>query len=238
MTRLIARKTPDHGQGLTSLGSAGQPPATERGRCSWPPRGHMTAQRIAAWSRRVGAVLGLLWLCACEQEVAPPPVIAQVPPFALRDQRGAEVTAQSLRGQVWVANFIFTSCPDVCPLLTKKMADLRLGIVRRGAKVHFVSFSIDPETDTPEVLRAYAEKRGAAHDDWLFLTGSIDAIKRVVVAGFKQTVEPDPERPDNILHGSHFVLVDREGAIRGFFRSDPDGLLALSQAARQLAQEP
>ena len=198
------------------------------------PRGRLG--QAAAWVGVLVVLAGLL--AGCEREREPLPVVAQVPPFSLLDQHGAEMTADSLRGDVWIANFIFTSCPDVCPLLTKKMADVRLGLVRRGMDVRFVSFSIDPQTDTPPVLLAYAEKRGAAHADWSFLTGPLDDVKAVVVSGFKQTVEPDPERPDNILHGSHFVLIDRRGAIRGFFRSDPNGLLDLSLAARTLAQEP
>ena len=164
-------------------------------------------------------------------------MVAQVPAFSLRDQHGAEVTRDSLRGHVWVANFIFTSCPDICPLLTKKMGDLRLGLVRRNVDARFVSFSIDPETDTPKVLAGYAKKRGADFENWSFLTGPISTIQEVVVKGFKQAVEPDPEKPENILHGSHFVLVDQKGAIRGFYKSNPDGLLALSRAVTQLSAE-
>lgn len=184
----------------------------------------------------------LLGLCVlvgfgCSEEPQELPVVAQVPAFSLLDQHGNTVTGETLKGQVWIANFIFTSCPDVCPLLTRKMADLRTGLVRGGSDVRFVSFSIDPQTDTPDVLRAYAQKRGADHPDWYFLTGSIDSIKAVVVSGFKQLIRPDPKRADNILHGSHFVLVDRALAVRGFYRSDADGLLSLSRAAAQLAQD-
>ena len=178
---------------------------------------------------------GIALLCACSDEPQELPVIAQVPAFTLRDQTGAEVGLADLKGHVWIANFIFTSCPDTCPLLTKKLGDVRLGLVRKKADVRFVSFSIDPETDTPEVLAKYAKKRGANFQDWSFLTGPVASIQEVVVRGFKQAIEPDPDKPDNILHGSHFVLVDRNGAIRGFYRSNPDGLLALSRAATQLS---
>lgn len=182
-------------------------------------------------------LFALTLVIACDDEAPQLPVIARVPAFELQNQQDAQVSLQSLRGQVWVANFMFTSCPDICPLLTKKMGDLRLGLVRKKTGVKFVSFSVDPETDTPAILQAYAVDRGASHGDWHFLTGPLDSIKAVVVKGFKQAVKPDPERADNILHGSHFVLVDRVGAIRGFYRSDPDGLLALSRAATQLAVE-
>lgn len=173
----------------------------------------------------------------CSQAEPELPEIAEVPPFVLLDQHGHQVSRSSLRGHVWIANFIFTSCPDVCPLLTKKMRQLRLGLVRKGVKVRFLSFSVDPERDTPEVLRSYAEARGAQYPDWSFLTGDVDEIKAVVASGFKQTIADDPRRPGNILHGSHFVLVDGTGMIRGFHRSDPAGLRQLSQAAAALARQ-
>lgn len=188
------------------------------------------------------ALLLSMWvgvMGACEDEPAPLPVVAQVPQFELRDQRGELIKASDLRGHVWIANFIFTSCPDVCPLLTQKMSELRTGLVRKGlvegGAVRFVSFSIDPATDTPEVLLKYAQEREAHHPDWFFLTGPNKEMERVVVRGFKQTIKADPNRADNILHGSHFVLVDRALAVRGFYRSEPDGLLSLSQDAARLA---
>jgi protein SCO1/2 len=103
--------------------------------------------------------------------------------------------------------------------------------------MRFVSFSVDPETDTPEVLKRYAQEQGADRRDWRFLTGSLGDIERVVVSGFKQTMQQQPQEPGqprNIMHGSHFVLVDRELQIRGFHRSDDVGLKRLARDARRL----
>ena len=194
---------------------------------------------------RAGANGGLAFALAClllsaggcEGDEEPLPRLSTVPEFALTSHTGKPFTRADMNGHVWVANFIFTSCPDVCPLLTKKMADLRLGLVRKGAPVHFLSFSVDPDTDTPAVLKAYAQERAALHDDWEFVTGPIDAVKEVIAEGFHQRMERDPDEPANVFHGSHFVLVDQHGAIRGYYRSEHEGLLELSRDAARLAGE-
>jgi len=165
------------------------------------------------------------------------PIYGQVPAFQLRDQRDLPIRRERLAGKVWIASFMFTSCPDICPLLTTKMAALRSELVDQRDHVRMVSFSVDPVTDTPQVLRAYAKKHGADHDDWLFVTGPIDDIKAVVVGGFKQAIEPQPAQPDkprSILHGSHFVLIDGKGRIRGFYPTDEAGLHGIAHAARRL----
>jgi protein SCO1/2 len=103
--------------------------------------------------------------------------------------------------------------------------------------MRFVSFSVDPDTDTPQVLRKYAEEQGANQPDWRFLTGPLDRVKDVIVGGFKQNMQQqpaEPGEPPNIMHGSHFVLVDRELTIRGFYRSDDVGLKRLARDARRL----
>jgi protein SCO1/2 len=164
--------------------------------------------------------------------------LGQVPPFSLRDQHGRSVTAASLRGKVWVASFLFTRCRTVCPMLTAKMARFEAS-TRDLADLELVSISVDPEHDTPEVLAAYADKHGARRARWHFLTGPLGDIEKTVVQGFKMQMgdkavsEVEPTLVD-IVHGEHFVLVDREGAIRGYFRSDEAGLAQLERAARSL----
>lgn len=154
------------------------------------------------------------------------PEIAIVPAFRLTDQHGVTVTQSDFLGGVWIANFMFTSCPDVCPLLTERMARLRERVAPTGNSVRFVSFSVDPETDTPAVLLRYAREHAADHPNWSFLTGPLDDVRRVIVEGFKQAMEPvgDGDKPANVLHGSHFVLVDAQGTIRGYYASDGDGI--------------
>jgi protein SCO1/2 len=108
------------------------------------------------------------------------PVIGRAPAFTLTSQDGVPVTLASLRGKVVALTFIYTGCPDVCPLLTQKMVDIQneLG-ADFGAKVAFVSITLDPERDTPEVLKDYAQFWGARPEGWTFLTGSLEAVRDV-----------------------------------------------------------
>ncbi|MDD9931994.1 MAG: SCO family protein [Myxococcales bacterium] len=180
--------------------------------------------------------LALALLSGC-RDIPALPEIAAVPGFELHDHRGAKVTPAELQGKVWIANFMFTSCPDVCPLLTAKMGNVRSDLRAQRPSLRFVSFSVDPETDTPEVLAKYAKEQGADHEGWFFLTGELERVKGVVVKGFKQSMEKMPleqGKPQNIMHGSHFVLVDQKLQIRGYYTSDAPGLKALARDARRL----
>ena len=166
-------------------------------------------------------LLGLFG-AACRAQPEPPPRLGQVPEFALTDQNGRPFTRQTLAKKTWVAAFMFTRCPTICPRITQKMKQLQR---KHGQKLWLVSFSVDPEHDTPEVLRAYAAKNGANLASWSFLTGDSEVIRKTAEKGFKLAVEGkvDTNAPDlGLLHGSHLVLVDGEGEIRGFYRTDDD----------------
>jgi protein SCO1/2 len=107
-------------------------------------------------------------------------VIGPAPPFALTAQDGRKVALADLRGKVVAVTFVYTACTDICPLLTQKMARIRdeLGAAF-GARVAFVSITLDPEHDTPAVLKNYAEAWGAKPTAWVFLTGSAAAVRGV-----------------------------------------------------------
>jgi protein SCO1/2 len=161
----------------------------------------------------------------------------QLPSFALTNQFGREFKADELRGRIAVVDFIFTSCPDVCPLLTERLNGLRRELPQT-VPVSYVSISVDPEHDTPERLRTFATQHAAVAEHVWFLTGPIDQVKDVVTRGFKQAMELQPMRegqPRNVLHGSHFVLVDAAGSIRGYFASDSQGTAELKRAVLSLA---
>jgi protein SCO1/2 len=162
----------------------------------------------------------------------------RVPAFSLTDQRGRVVTPRDYAGKVWVASFVFTRCPSVCPLLTAKMASLQKRLGSRP-NLRFVSISVDPEHDTPQVLAQYAQKFGADPERWRFLTGPLADIERTVVKGFKIHMgQATPHATDptlvEIMHGEHFVLVDAQGTIRGYFPTDQAGLAELEQAVDDL----
>lgn len=181
------------------------------------------------------ALLALCLVGAC-QRATELEHYGQLPQFSLQNQLGKPFSDNDLRGRVVVVDFIFTSCPDVCPLLTEQLAGLRKQLPT-DAPLSFVSFSVDPEHDTPARLRSFAQQHGVDVDNFWFLTGPIADVTRVVTKGFKQAMELQPVsevKPRNVLHGTHFVLVDRSGEIRGFFANDPEGHAALKDAVLAL----
>lgn len=156
------------------------------------------------------------------------PVLGEVPEFTLRSSSHAEVDAASLRGAPWVADFIFTSCPGTCPTMSAQMARLQRGLEERGlADVRSVSISVDPATDSPEVLHEYAKRFGADAERWLFLTGERSELHSLIKNGFKLAVaERSPEENTDgeglITHSDRFVLVDGTGNLRGYYHgTDP-----------------
>lgn len=166
------------------------------------------------------------------------PPIGDVPAFELVDQLGRSVNTQDLRGKVWVADFVFTRCAAVCPILSARMQSLQRKVGDQPG-VHFVSFSVDPEHDTPEVLKAYAGRYEADPERWWFLTGPLDVLEQTVVKGFKIYIgETEPSDSDptlvEIAHGEHFVLVDQQARIRGYYRSDREGLAQMERHLRAL----
>lgn len=169
----------------------------------------------------------------------PPPVLATVPAFTMTDQLGQTFGTKQLTGKVWVADFIFTSCQTACPLLTEKMRTIAERGRHLGPDFHLVSFSVDPERDTPERLAAYGKEHGADPHKWSFLTGPLDMVQHAVVDGFKIGIDRKKTDDDfwDIVHGEHFVLVDRNLGIRGYFDADPDGLDRLMAAAGRVANE-
>jgi protein SCO1 len=163
------------------------------------------------------------------------PSYGTVPAFQLTDQTGQPFGARDLAGKVWVADFVFTRCSQICPRLTEEMSKLQRYLTNRGtdARTHLVSISVDPERDTPEVLAGYAKGFDAKPGFWKFLTGPAKEVEDAVVKGFKQGMEKEPDF--SILHGSKFVLVDAKGTIRGFFDStDPVQMAVLREAISNL----
>lgn len=193
------------------------------------------------WVVAVAVLFGLPLARAFVREVPPsPPVLGVVPPFEMTDQQAAPFGTPNLRGKVWVADFIFTACQTMCPVLTQKMALLTQRARHLGPDVHFVSFSVDPERDTPEKLAAYARTYHADPHKWSFLTGSLDVMQKAVVDGFKIGVDRHKTADDfwDIVHGEHMVVVDGAGQIRGYFASTEAGMNELVAVLGQVVNEP
>ena len=140
------------------------------------------------------------------------PAIGPAPKFALTSQDGAEVTLDSLRGKVLAVTFIYTFCPDICPLLTDKMAEVQKELgADFGSKVAFVSITIDPERDTPAVLKEYAKAFGADVPGWRFLTGKPE---RVLEVAHRYGVAVAKQADGAVDHTLLTTLVDRQGTMR------------------------
>jgi cytochrome oxidase Cu insertion factor (SCO1/SenC/PrrC family) len=165
--------------------------------------------------------------------------LGHLEPFNLTDQTGAPFPSSRLNGRIWVADFIFTRCLGPCPLMSAKMAKLQESL-RDLPDVTLVSFSVDPVADTPPVLEAYAQKYKPDPDRWTFLTGDVHALYDLIQRGFKLPVgaTPPPDRVEPgelITHTTRFVLVDRDGDIRGYFDSEEAGFLTrIEEAVRAL----
>lgn len=111
------------------------------------------------------------------------PFLGEVPDFALTERSLRPITKADLLGKVWIANFMFTQCPDECPLTSSRMATLQEAFVA-APEVLLVSITADPEHDTPAILARYADDFGADAQRWLFLTGDKEAIYRLALEGF------------------------------------------------------
>lgn len=167
----------------------------------------------------------------------PPPVLGTLPAFQLTDQDGAAFGSSELEGRVWIASFIFTRCPIICPAVTEKMARIQGRTRNLEPALHLVSFSVDPEFDTPARLAAYAREHRASPRMWTFLTGPADAVRATVEQGLRIHVGRDPGEPSpaGISHGTHLVLVDGASRIRGYYDpNDPDALDRLVRDAALL----
>jgi cytochrome oxidase Cu insertion factor (SCO1/SenC/PrrC family) len=163
--------------------------------------------------------------------------------FTLTERSGRSVRRGDLLGKVWISSFFFTHCNGPCPQISGTMARLQKEFADQEG-VLLVSVSVDPERDTPEVLREYAERFRASADRWLFLTGPKDDVYRLIQKSFLLAVAPDKD--DQVTHSSRLALVDKHGRLRGFFdgrQVDEEGkpvneLPRLKQAVATLLREP
>lgn len=170
----------------------------------------------------------------------PPPLYPDaVPHFVFTDENDQVFRSeQELAGKVWVANFVFTRCPTICPLFTKKMAEVQKEALPLRASMRLVSFTVDPAFDTPAVLKAYAEKHKAEPGFWHFLTGSHDALKKTIVTDLKIHMSDESEDIMAIAHGGHFVLVDQQMRLRGYYNSeDEDAVARLVADMKKVVEE-
>ena len=164
----------------------------------------------------VGIASATLWSAfdTKSEVTAAKEIPVNVPDFSLTDQQGKSLTLSDMVGKIWVADFIFTNCPTICPAMTQEMARLQSEFV--ADPVYFVSFSVDPERDTPKVLSRYAAAYGADGRRWHFLTGEKEGIYKLAKDGFSLAAG---HNGSEILHSTRFVLVASDGRIYGHYDS-------------------
>jgi cytochrome oxidase Cu insertion factor (SCO1/SenC/PrrC family) len=178
----------------------------------------------------------------------PLPVYGQIADFTLTNQNGRAVSLADLRGQVWVADIIFTRCPGPCLKMTKQMKVLQDGLPP-DSQAKLVTLTTDADFDTPPVLKAYAERFAADPQRWMFLTGTKRGIANLAIDSLKLTaIEKKPEErespQDLFVHSTIFVIADKRGQLRGVFETTGDGInpenvkARILAAVRQLEREP
>ncbi|MGB5436234.1 MAG: SCO family protein [Maribacter sp.] len=137
----------------------------------------------------------------------------RVPAFEFIDQDSLLITEKDYFGKVYVVEFFFTSCPSICPIMTKNLVDLQESF-KTAPDFGVASFTITPEYDTPMVLKKYAEKHGITNLDWHLMTGSQEAIYELANSGFNIFVSEMPDAPGGFEHAGLFALIDKKGYIR------------------------
>jgi protein SCO1/2 len=167
-----------------------------------------------------------------KRQTAELPVLADVPAFNLVDQDDHPLTPAALAGKPWIADFVFTHCAGPCPMMTAKLAALQGEL---PSDVQLVSFSVDPDRDTPPVLKEYAQRFKADERRWHFLTGEKKAIYSTAAAMLVTAIPAKDDDP--IIHDERFILVDADGKVRGYYHlKDEQAMASLRRDATALAE--
>lgn len=200
----------------------------------------MELTRTQRWSVALIAVVAAVTVKGIARAARAPrsaPILqdyGQAPEFSLVDQDGRPLSLAHLRGQPWIADFIFTRCAGQCPMMHERMAALQAALADVRA-VRLVSFSVDPDYDTPERLAAAAARYGAEAGRWAWVTGPPEAVARLARQGFHLAAGEGGGSDESLAHSVRLVLVDAAGHIRGYYDAgDRQGMRRLERDARAL----
>ena len=151
-----------------------------------------------------------------------------IPDFTFTNQEGKSIGRKEMEGKVTIVDFFFTSCPSICPVMSREMERVN-DMFRDEPKVQIMSISIDPEYDTPQILKTYADEHNAIPDKWHFLSGPKDITYQLARCGFVLPTLDGNGVPDDFVHSDKFILIDELGRIRGYYsgtnREDVDLLM-------------
>lgn len=159
-----------------------------------------------------------------------------IPEFQLINQEGKNFGSANLRGKIWIADFVYSTCPGPCPMISSRMSELQKPLEKTD--VHLVSFTVDPAKDTPEVLRIYAERLHAEPGRWDFLTGAQSTIYNLSRNGFKLAISDGSDAKGIPVHSTRIILVDRHSEIRGYYdASEADAVTKIVADTTHLLRE-
>ncbi len=158
-----------------------------------------------------------------------------IPEFYFTGHTGEGISDKTVKGRIYVADFFFTHCPTICPVMTKHLEEFHIR-TKDIEELLIISHTIDPERDSIERLNEYIEERGIdPRDDWFFVRGSQEYTYDIGKNGYLVNADIDPAAEGGFLHSEHFVLIDREGRIRGFYEgTDPEQVEQLEKDIRKL----
>lgn len=161
----------------------------------------------------IGLIGMILFLGACNKLPIETDMSEKVADFSFTTQDNETLSRNDLNGEWWIADFIFTNCETVCLPMTHNMANLQEELESKDMNIQFVSFSVDPDYDTPDVLKAYGDSYEANYETWSFLTGyDFKQIKELSIKSFRAPLKM-PDRGDQVMHDTRFFLVDPEGKV-------------------------
>lgn len=158
----------------------------------------------------------LIFLVACgsDYQAIDPTMNERVADFEFTTQDNETLSLNDLQGKWWIADFIFTNCTSVCLPMTSNMSSLQTKAKAINIDIQFVSFSVDPDYDQPEVLKEYAKEYRADLNNWSFLTGyDFQTIKELSIKSFRSLVKEPDRNSDQVTHGTGFMLVSPEGKV-------------------------
>ncbi|MFD3450064.1 SCO family protein [Microbacteriaceae bacterium 4G12] len=169
-------------------------------------------KRYRKWTALL-MILCLTFLASCSGSKIRDPLNWDVQSFQYINQDGKKFGLKDLKGKVWVANFMFTNCQTVCPPMTANLSRLQKMAAEEKLNVQFVSFSVDPQKDTPEALKAFVQKFTDNTKNWNLLTGyTQDDITKFAKDNFRALVDK-PASQDQVTHSTSFYLVDQQGKV-------------------------
>jgi protein SCO1/2 len=139
-----------------------------------------------------------------------------VPNFSLTNQDGLEVNENTTKGEIYVADFFFVTCPTICPRMKKNLLTV-YEAYKGNPNILLLSHTIDPEHDSVAVLKDFAERLGADSKQWHFLTGNRDSIYELATHGYYATALPDSTEPGGYVHSGGLILIDKNRRVRGIY---------------------